>query len=1112
MAAVHIICGPSDADRTGRLFERYHTVNRSAIGAALWITPAQRDVETLRSRLLVSSVLAPNLLTFPQFVEEIIRINDREARPLSDVQRRLLVDEVLTELHEKKELSHFERVIDTRGFGDGIFALLAELKRNEIWPTAFARAAFRRGYQGGNVKIVAGRTVSRKDYQCASFYATYQRRLIRHHLYDMEGRFWYARDLLTRGRRRPFEHIRALFVDGFTSFTRTQYEMLAAFAPQVEELWITLPDDPVDERDELFRTPRGTAKKLEATLATVTPRFHHEIMPGRRDLYYPPAGIAQLTTQLFRPLRSVVPSPDAAGIRLIEAPGPVGEARLVARAIKTLLLDGVAASDILVSLRAVPPSADLLREVFAEYGIPIDVEGAEPLLRNPAVATLLRALRLPDDDWPFAGVTALLRSGYFCPDWPETRADASLPQRAEVLLRLLGEPRGRDAYLAAVERWARFPPSGLEDEEAEEPRRRRTHELAVQCHAFLHRFFRAWDEAPLTGTLTEHVAWLRRFAADLGIQRTADQTEADRAAVQRFWAELEQWCRLDATLTGARPRERAPVGRMLMALATQAVLPRSPRGPGRVRVLSAELARNLDVPYLFLMGLGERSFPDLSAPEPVFDEGERQSFRDAGLDFPALDERLPSEMLLFYQLVTRPRRGLVLSYPAVDNRGQRMLPSSFLAALLACFTDGAVPTIRKRMLIEGCERDAPLAPAEYRVQQATRLAGLQPPLDTGLSAELIANLSDAARMAQQRMEAPDFTPYDGRLRYPAALAELQRRCGPEKVFSPTALEAYVACPFRFFLESVLRLQPLEEPREEIEQTRRGAAFHRALARLHQQLQAVGIAGPTEDVPEHLFGQLDKAVDEYILRAPSEASKALWRIEGERLRRSAARYVTHWQQFVKPWVEQRVHPRPHLFEAAFGLPTTEATPSRPPLVLSADGVEVRVGGRIDRVDVAEVEGGFAFWIIDYKTGRGSHYTPGDLREFRRLQLTLYALAVEEVLLAELGARPLGLAYWLVTESGPKPVVPGSGKQATAWLNDAERWRQMRQQLHAWVATLATNIRLGNFALKPRSEWCTDTCDFGQVCRISQSRREVEAKAWSLPLPVVNSEQEAGERGE
>src|SRR5205085_292403 len=84
--------------------------------------------------------------------------------------------------------------------------------------------------------------------------------------------------------------------------------------------------------------------------------------------------------------------------------------RHVARAVKTLLLGGVAADAVLVTARDVTPYAPLVREVFGEYGIPLDLDRTDPLVRCPAVGTLLRAARVAGDDYPFAATTALLRS------------------------------------------------------------------------------------------------------------------------------------------------------------------------------------------------------------------------------------------------------------------------------------------------------------------------------------------------------------------------------------------------------------------------------------------------------------------------------------------------------------------------------------------------------------------------------------------------------------------------------------------------------------------------------------------------------------------------------
>jgi RecB family exonuclease len=399
------------------------------------------------------------------------------------------------------------------------------------------------------------------------------------------------------------------------------------------------------------------------------------------------------------------------------------------------------------------------------------------------------------------------------------------------------------------------------------------------------------------------------------------------------------------------------------------------------------------------------------------------------------------------------------------------------------------------MLIEGFDRQPPRSPAEYRVRWALEASHGRP--SAGLPDELREQLRAAAAIARHRFHAKDFNAYDGRLTHPAVLADLSTRFGPDKVFSPTALERYVECPFRFYLEQVLRLEPLEDPREEVEHTRRGAAFHRALARLHAKLRDQQVHEPTPEVDEQLFAELDAAVEEYARRSSSPAAQMLWRLEGQRLRRSAGRYRAHWQKFQHPWRERSLSPRPHHLEVDFGLPADGGAEPVAPLVIIADGVEVRIGGRIDRVDVVELpDGGLGFWVIDYKTGKGLYYSASDLQSLRRLQLALYALAVERVLLADGSARPLGLAYWMVTEAGPKLVLP-AGRQATAWLAAVDHWPRFRDRLEAWVAKLVGHVRAGEFPLKPRSEQCTETCPFGQVCRIAQSR-SLE-KLWDLPLP-------------
>lgn len=1087
--AVHILVGPAGSGKTHRLLARLRAVPASAgPGAALWLGPTRRNLAGVQDRLAGQGALAGvSFRTLDDFAGDIIRRLDPRARPFPGVPRRLLIESLLARLHRDKELTHFDKVAESRGLLHGMMDLLAELERRGVDPDAFTAAA------GGSEGDEPARP---KAAQCALVYSRFRDLLQRHHLVTQDGRCREALRLLTASPPDNPHLPGAILVDGFWTFEPAQCDLLRALAARAGEFWLALPGEPPGDRPDLF----SSAQAVLAAFADLSPRVDVLPHPTNGTPTPVPAGLRHLQRQLFRPPRAVQRSADADGLLLLHAPGLVGEVRLAAREVKTLLLHGTPADEVLLVVRDLRPYADLVREVFAEAGIPLDIEGGEPLARQPAVAALVRAARLPDEGWPFAAVAALLRGSDFRPDWPEAAPRAGLepdmPLRAESLLRLLRIPRGRDAFLHAVDVWSDTPPPPPDDEQAEASRQERKQRLANECRPFLRRFFAAWDAAPERGPLSSHAAWLRALADDLGLARAAAADPVASAALDRLWAELDAWEKLDAALdlTG-KALDRAAFFRTLHAVAAEAVLPRTPRGPGRVRLVSAELARGLAADHVFVLGLGEGSFPRPGAAGAILDEAERTRLRGAGADLAGLADRLPDEMLLFYALLTRARRRLVLSYSAVDERGQDLLPSSFLAAARDAFEPGAVPVLRRRLLIEGYDRDIPLSPAEFRVQAAVRMArGGTAPLAG--PRELADRLRAAARVARARFHESEFTPHDGRLRDPAALAEIAAQFPPERIYSPTALETYIACPFRFFLQHVLHLEPLDEPDEDIEGSERGLVFHRALTSLHRQLGDRQLHAPSDEVSPLLSRLMDQEVTWHRARS-GLAAAALWRLEGQRLQRKAARYLEHWRRFVTTWADRGLSPCPRYLEQAVGVDPPPGQPTLEPLILRGDGLEVRLGGRIDRVDVAETDQGILFWIVDYKTGRSSHYTATDVRSFQRLQLMVYALAVQQVLFAGQPARPAGLAYWLVTDTGPKLVLPG---KALSWVDGETEWTRLRPLLEDLVLRLVASLRGGEFPLAPRRDDCTATCPYAQVCRITQGRA-VE-KAWTLPLPTLS----------
>src|SRR5213078_3846296 len=125
------------------------------------------------------------------------------------------------------------------------------------------------------------------------------------------------------------------------------------------------------------------------------------------------------------------------------------------------------------------------------------------------------------------------------------------------------------------------------------------------------------------------------------------------------------------------------------------------------------------------------------------------------------------------------------------------------------------------------------------------LAGLRDadPATTDGSARYLLDANDhlgRALRARGRRWLRRWTPADG-LVDPDDLAR-EALAGHQlgaRPFSPTALQHFAACPYRFFLQAVMRLQPREEPVaiEVLDPLTRGALFHEVQFAVLSELRA-----------------------------------------------------------------------------------------------------------------------------------------------------------------------------------------------------------------------------------------------------------------------------------
>ncbi len=1105
-ARVMLITGPARSGKTARVWAPYRdALARRVPGSTLWLSPTWRAAAAIRGRLVEGGgkgCVSPAVTTFDHFAEAVVKSSPEPVKPLSRLMKRQLVRLLLDEHLEAGRIRHFLPIARTGGLVDQICELISELKRLDVWPDRFAEACQARG-------------MTDKDAELLAVYEAYQQVLNEHHLYDPEGRFWSARRRLREGRRRPFDRLRLVVADGFTDFTPPQHEILQILAGWVEEILITLPWEDEPRRRDLFSKPSRTLEEL---------RRRH---PGsvvektaRPDTPDCPA-LAHLEANLFLSPRQLRPAQDTSGVAILAASSQLGEIELIGSQIKRLLTTGSAETggrpvrpgDTAVVFRSLTEVDGLVREVFGKLGLPFALESGQALDRSGALAALVGLVRLDVEDWPYRGLLGLLSNNYFQPDWPEWD-DGLAAAAAGRAVRDLQIPLGRARLLEHLKREAGRPSTRAEGEHAAADERR---ERARQALALLTRLDQVFEELPQQASLGQWAGAWHRLAQGTGLIRTIDEhesaTDGDASAAPSgrtatalpdrvAWDALEDALRTSdrlSRLLGRTPPEldRSEALAALLDTLHSVVIHDGVEESGRVRILSAASVRALRIPYLFVAGLAERSFPPPDRQDRLYQEADYRKLIEQGLPLVARTERSREEMLLFYEVMTRASRHIWFSYPALDEAAQPLSPSPYLEEVAEACGPGQIARTEAPGLSPLPTHREPLTPTELRLMAVSQalagdvslLAGVvrrEP--SPGLAESVLAGL----RMVEARQHRREFGPTEGMLAGAAAQREVADRFGPAWTFTATELEQYASCPYQYFLERVLGLDPLEELDLTVDYRARGRLVHRGLADFHQRINEhnQGPTSPAALSPEDYQRFLEETfqrLSRQMGRAPLEA--ALREVDLRLWARWADAYRQQHQDYDRQWQDCDVPLRPTWFEVSFGYSGRGTSPPSTDRAweISAQDPVIRVAGRIDRIDTGTVAGRTVFNVVDYKTGASSRYSREMITSAAALQLPLYALATEALLLADQQAVPWRAGYWYLKENGFKP------KQALVMhacrdeqLQPEPEWEELRRTVVENVAALVEGIRAAEFPVSSADDQCTRNCPFRTICRINQVR--------------------------
>ncbi len=834
-------------------------------------------------------------LTLPHLAATLAApgLASRALAPLSRLGAEALITRVVHRLRREDGLGRYRIVADTPGFPRAIAGVITELRLATLGPDA--------------VEGVAP--------DLAPLMTAYEAELADAGLTDWPGLLTIAVEAAsgTAGRHHLIG-LPMLFLD-VPITTAAELALVRVLAQAAPEMLFTLP---AADEQALRRISAGLVVRVD-DLDQVAPR---KAPAGRLST----GSLARLQRRLFREEAAPEEQPDNE-VEVFSAPGEGRESVEIARRVLALAREGVPFDRIAVLLRSPAEYRSHLEEAFARARIPAHfARGAvRPDPTGRAFYALLRCAAEGLSARRFAEYLSLGQVPDAMPDGTPPEAAARedrwtapgaelVPQTAARVVEEAAEVAPperppadreeapvRDGQLRAPRRWEKL----LVDAAVIGGRdrwRRRIHGLANEIRLSLAEI--SDEDETRAATLQRTLDDLAAFAA-YSLPLIDDLDALPEAAVWGDWLDrlgalatrsLKQPERVLGVLSELAPM--APVGPVALKevllvledLLLEVAVPPPSQRYGKVFIGPIEAARGLSFDTVFVPGLAEKMFPRKIVEEPILLDALRDQIEGV---LATNQTRLDKERLALAIAAGAAERRIFFSYPRLDLDQARPRVPSFYALETVRAATGRLPDFaelaRQAETATTTRLGWPAPPdpadaiddAEHDLAILGRVAGL-PGESPGAARYLLTanpNLARALRARYQRW-GRSWTSADGLTsRSEAVRAIMARHTLGVRSYSPTALQNYAACPYRFFLQTIQGLAPREVPEaiDELDPLHRGSLIHDVQFELFANLRDENLLPVRPGNLEQARLRLDAVIAEVAARYRDDLAPAIARI-------------------------------------------------------------------------------------------------------------------------------------------------------------------------------------------------------------------------------------------
>lgn len=1044
-----LVSGKAGSGKTHLVLQKYSRfVKEQREDNVIFILPTYSQVEHLRGLTLkqvqdskLKGYLDSGLVTFSILANKILESVD--STPPKKLINEGEKDLILSNIFKSADKGYFSGVSGYAGFKTAFLNLLREIKENSLDPLPFKDVL--KEIQTGNPYS----PVNLKCNELVTLYERYQKALNKNNLMDRED---FLAQALSHLNKDTFSEIELLLIDGFHDYTQLELKFIKELASLIPNVYVTLPYQISDPVPPAFVVSHKTYSRLsELNLQEL--RLDENRRTTSRRLGHIEANIF---SQSEGPV--IPPEPDSSGtsLRITAAANMQDEIEQIARMIiKLTYKKGYGFSQIAVIFRNIEKYRDIVEDTFTRFSIPVRIYGRKPLKDNPLIKAIINTSTIFTDKWQDEAVWKVLKSN--------TGINGTLTNRLEQEYLKRGTVNDYNRWLKLASTTELKPVNKfLKELKKIFSNLEGRHTFGHYCKCYIdiaNLFYKPafTEENPnqeISRLIKSDAGALKEFMAILNNTTLGDLSEISKDTGSLTFEKFNHILESQVDLSSYRETDRRKEV---------------------VNVINVLEARQWEMPVVFVGGLLEKEFPRQVREDLFLKDYYRKKLNATeNITLREASEQMGEERYLFYIAVTRAKEMLYLSYPSANSNGNLTLPSFFLSDTQKLFPEETVQgiTIRRNLSKVIPEPEEIITSTDsknfvyYHLNTPYVSKGEQ--YEKAIALWLYNNSTEnKPSLREELCTLTTLIDSYNNLKLKLSDKKIVKKISETSTrFSPTKLKDYAQCPYKYFGRSTLKLrQAIPKSMDHLMQ---GTIIHKVLEEYFRDTgKSKDITGIFDDVFKQKTRGMVTGFDE--LKARNEMLNTLLAFE-------AMEKESNLPTF-----------KPSMFEAKFGDEETETLK-----IVNVVKDCIEISGKIDRVDVSEVDGEKVGIIIDYKFGQ-TEFNKTELEEGLDLQLPIYILALRDLF----GVVPIAAEFYALKTSRKTGIyneelidnLKLNIKPAKKSLSvDNKEFNKLLKDAENHILKFSREIRKGRIELAPANiDFCGEgNCDFANVCRIDKWR--------------------------